>query len=111
MNPIPTPPSRILLLVIGFIVWSVAFVALYAINAIGCTFKWDPAFQRSFLIGLFLVHAVFLIWFAWKNIGRLRMASGQPDRMIAYTGLGLTVAALGSTIFVLAPSVFVSMCI
>lgn len=111
MNTNAAPPSRLLLLVTGFIVWSFAFVALYALNAIGCAFGWDAGFQRAVLVGVFLAHAAFLVWFSMAVMRLLRRAGNEPERMLAYAGLGLTVAALASTAFIAAPAVFVSMCI
>ncbi|WP_196258494.1 hypothetical protein [Pelagibacterium limicola] len=111
MTLVRTPSADLLLLVIGFIVWSIAFIALYAVNAIGCEFGWNQRFQRTVLVGLFVVHALFLAWFARQNYRYLLAADAEPRKMIAYTGFGLTVAALGSMIFVLAPSLFITMCI
>ncbi|WP_116654120.1 hypothetical protein [Pelagibacterium sediminicola] len=105
------PPSRLLLLVVGFIVWSVAFIALYALNAIGCGFGWDAGFQRALLIGLFALHTVVLGGFAVGIVRHLRGAGFEPARTLAWAGLGLTVAALASTVLVFAPSLFASMCV
>lgn len=106
-----TPPSRLLLLVIGFIVWSVAFIALYAVNAIGCGFGWDSTVQRAVLIGLLALHAAILGGLTFGIVRHLRTRRTEPGRMLACTGLGLTVAALISTLFVFAPSLFASMCL
>lgn len=111
MSRTATPPSRLLLLVIGFIVWSAAFIALYGVNAIGCAFAWSAGLQRSVLVALFLAHVAFLVWFARRVLSRFRAARTPPDRMLSYAGLGLTVAALASTVFAFAPSLFASLCI
>lgn len=103
-------PSLVMLLVIGFIVWSVAFVALYGINAIGCAFGWDPALQRLVLVGLLLAHAVAIGWIA-SGLLRTKRNSGEAESMLRYAGLGLTLAALASTIAVFAPSLFLTMCV
>lgn len=106
-----TPPSRLLLLVVGFIVWSVAFIALYAVNAIGCGFGWDAGFQRALLIGLFALHTAILGGFVLGIVRHLRGAGTEPARTLAWAGLGLTVAALASTVLVFVPSLFASMCV
>lgn len=111
MNGSIVPPSRVLLLAIGFIVWSAAFVALYAINALGCAFGWDGAFQRAVLMAVFAAHALSLVWFIITVTRLLRRAETEPERMLAYAGLGLAFAAFASTVFVAAPATFVSMCI
>lgn len=103
-------PSRVMLLVIGFIVWSVAFVALYGVNAVGCAFAWPPALQRIVLVALFFAHTVALGWIAY-NIMQSPDHGGETHAMLGYAGLGLTLAALGSTVFVFAPSLFLSMCV
>lgn len=111
MIEIAPPPSRLLFLVIGFIIWSIAFVALYAVNAIGCAFGWEAGLQRTVLIALFAVHVALLGGLVWLTIRYRQTAASSTAKTIAYTGLGLTVAALASTLFVLAPSLFASMCI
>src|SRR5690606_26328188 len=44
----------LLLLVAGFTVWSVAFVVLYGLQAIGCAFGWGD-WHRPILIGAYLL--------------------------------------------------------
>jgi len=107
------PPHRLLLLVAGFVIWSIAFVVLYGLNAIGCAFGWPELLQRGILLFLFAMHSAALIWLTfwcrkrWKRMA----AANEPAPMIEYVGYGLTVAALASTLFVLAPTFFITMCV
>lgn len=110
----PVPPARILLIVIGFIVWSSGFVALYAVNAIGCAFGWPAPLQRGILLVLFALHAAALAGFchwSWTRWRRLERGAEKPARTLEYLGLGTGLAALAATLFVLAPALVISMCI
>lgn len=56
------PSSRLLLPAVGFTLWSVAFVLIYASQSFGCAFAWDEvslagplSLQRAQLVALFLV--------------------------------------------------------
>ncbi len=43
------------LLIAGFIVWAVAFVAIYALQAVGCAIGLDAGILRALLIGAVVV--------------------------------------------------------
>ena len=50
-----TIPARHLLLIpLGFVIWSLGFVTLYATNAFGCAFGWAEPTQRGILVALAL---------------------------------------------------------
>src|SRR5690606_38733908 len=51
----------LLLLVAGFTVWSVAFVVLYGMQALGCAFGWGD-WHRPMLIGAYLLSLLPLGW-------------------------------------------------
>lgn len=76
-------PSReiepLAVLLCGFLLWSVAFLAIYGAQAIGCGLGWDA---RGVLGPLTVQRAVLLGLFALVLIGHaalvLRLEGGQP---------------------------------
>jgi hypothetical protein len=107
-------PRRMMLLVAGFIIWSAAFVALYGVNAIGCAFGWPELLQRGILIGLFAIHAAILAWLSvwtWRRFKSTSAHADKPAQLIEYVGAGVSITAFASTLFVLAPSFVLTMCI
>lgn len=110
----PVPPRRMLLIVMGFVVWSIAFIALYATNAIGCAFDWPAGVQRSVLIALYAVHlialAVMAFW-TWRRWSSLPANARHSASLLEYLGFGLTLTALAATAFSLGPVFAVSMCL
>ncbi|WP_417582185.1 hypothetical protein [Pelagibacterium sp.] len=107
------PPRFILVIVLGFAVWGAAFIGLYAVNAIGCAFSWPSALQRLTMIGLALAASGAMVLVAGWNLGHWRRARkvARPAPSLALIGAIAGIAALAATVFVFAPSLFVSMCI
>ncbi|AEQ51741.1 hypothetical protein KKY_1726 [Pelagibacterium halotolerans B2] len=112
METTPVPPRHMLVLIMGFGLWSAAFVALYAVNAIGCAFAWPTVVQRWVMIGLAVICSAALLGVAGWSIVHWRRAAhaARPVPSLARIGTFTSVAALAATIFVSAPSFFVSMC-
>lgn len=113
MEPTPVPPRHMLVIVIGFIFWSAALVALYATNAIGCAFAWPLVVQRWVMIALAVFCSGSMLGVAGWSVAHWRRAvkAAQPIPSLARIGALASAAALGATIFVSAPSFFVSMCV
>lgn len=111
MRRVNVPPAQLLWLVAGFIVWSSAFVALYAVNAIGCAFGWAEWAQRVTLLGLLLLHAAILVWMLVHLRHKLSDVGTGQARLFFQMGLALTLVALVSTIAVFVPSAFATLCI
>lgn len=109
----PVPARRMLLIVAGFVVWSAAFVALYGLNAVGCAFDWPAGAQRAALLVLLAVHvgglAALSLW-TWRRWRARRADPTRPAALLEYVGVATSVAALAATIFVLAPSFALTMC-
>jgi|TARA_A100001391_G_scaffold202437_2_gene192033 hypothetical protein len=107
------PPRSILVIVLGFGVWTVAFVGLYAVNAIGCAFAWPSTVQRAVMIGLALAASGSMMAVAGWSIGHWRRAANAPRPAPGLARIGAmgSTAALAATILVFAPSLFASMCL
>lgn len=112
MNDVPA--RRLLLILAGFTIWALAFVALYGVNAIGCRFDWPASLQRSLLLGLLALHLLALAMLSAWTARRWRHArqagTETVSRLIEYLGFGTALAASGATVFVLAPTVALSLC-
>ena len=96
----------LLLLVAGFTVWSVAFVVLYGLQAIGCAFGWGD-WHRPILIGAYLLSLLPLSWLAWQR----PYSAGEPATMLLISALWANRAALVSGILVYLPVTFATICI
>lgn len=114
MSRSDVPPLYLLLIPLGFIIWSIAFVTLYAVNAIGCAFGWDIGVQRAVLIALTLgflalsTLASFRIWRFWTGRARHQPAPASSLAQIGtYTALSALIASLGTFV----PGLAVSLCI
>lgn len=109
-------PRRVLWLIAGFTVWSIAFVALYAMLSVGCAFGWHlmpvagpVTVQRIVLVALFALS----IGAAVGTVVLARAASraeprGSPD--LARIGMLAAWAALASSVVNFGPVFFLSAC-
>ncbi|UYN99052.1 MAG: hypothetical protein KIT02_14130 [Devosia sp.] len=92
-------------LVAGFVLWSLAFVLLYGVQALGCAYDWGMA-HRPVLIGLYLAfiaaHVVVLRWPATR-------AEAVPA--LHQIGRWANMAALAAAVLVFLPVTFASMCV
>ncbi|MCO6387249.1 hypothetical protein [Aliihoeflea sp. 40Bstr573] len=114
------PASRMMWLLAGFIVWSVAFVALYSVLSIGCAFGWDDmalagalSVQRTVLVGLLLVSLAAGWWVVRVAAKRRRAAGGTGLHLRPFMETAAWMAAwaaLGSTLFSLGPVLFLTAC-
>lgn len=113
------PASRLMWLLAGFIVWSIAFVALYSILSVGCAFGWDRTFlgpvsvQRAVLVALLAV-SLAAGWWVVRIAAERRRAAGGAGLVLrpfmetaAWMGAW---AALVSTLFSLGPVLFLTAC-
>ena len=94
----------LLLLFAGFSLWALAFVVLYALQALGCAYSWPQ--HRLILISAYLLAILAMAWLAWAtphwtgDKGVLPIAAKWANR-----------AALAATILILLPVSFASACI
>ena len=96
-----TAARDLIALIAGFAVWSVAFVTLYAAQALGCAYCWGP-WHRPVLIALYLGALGLLLWLTARPVraGRLAQAAVWANR-----------AALGAAALIFAPVTFGSLCV
>lgn len=114
MDASPVPGNRLLLVAIGFVLWSVAFVTLYATNAIGCAFGWPEGIQRGVIVGLlvffFAVTGGYALW-THRHLKRAEANESRPGPSLACIALYAACAAFAATIGSLIPGLAISMCI
>lgn len=111
-------PANLLLLIAGFVLWSIAFSALYGALGVGCELGWqdvrlgpislNTAVLAAILLGHLALHAALVVWL-WR---RSFDAKGhpQPSRFLAYASLGTAVSGLIATLWTGAPIAFLTQC-
>lgn len=118
------PASRLLLPAVGFTLWSVAFVLIYASQSFGCAFAWDEvrlagplSLQRAQLVALFLVATAASALAAWalrpeRDGTGPRGPAGRPPpaTFLRSIGFATALAALGATLATFAPVVMLTAC-
>lgn len=94
-----------MLLVAGFTLWSVAFVLLYALQALGCAYNWPH--HRLILIVAYALSLVPLAWLALRQPSR----SAEPASSLSVSALWANRAAFVAGVLVYLPVTFASACI
>ena len=97
--------SALLLLVAGFTAWSIAFVLLYGLQALGCAYGWP--YHRAILIGAYAACLVPLAWLALMPTVR----TGEAAHALSVAALWANRAALAAGVLVFLPVTFASTCI
>jgi hypothetical protein len=118
----PVPARRMIWLVLGYIVWGGALIALYAMLSIGCEFGWHlmeltagVTVQRAVLVVLFLVSlgaagaVVFLSW-RRRSSTRGQRANVAPASFLEWASYVSSLTALGATIVSFAPVFVLTAC-
>lgn len=110
-------PPALLWFVAGYIVWSVAFVALYAVQALGCKWGWHlrqvgPVSLQHLVLGAIFAGHVAVItvlsliaWRWWRSKG------DDEGRFIRASAVALSVSALVATIWTGLPAVVLAACV
>lgn len=93
----------LILLISGFTLWSVGFVVLYGLQALGCHLQWG-AWHRPLLIAVYVLLLVPLAFLA-------RRKSYDGASGLFRAALWANRAALGAGVLVFLPVIFVSTCI
>jgi len=111
MSAPPVPPRRLWWLLLGFIVWCSALVALYALHAIGCAFAWSPGSLRLWLALLLLAHLA-AVGGMWRHLARAPAApAGGTESFLHIAALWTTIAAVFATVLVLGPPLLLTTCV
>lgn len=111
MRLAPTRPLALNGLVAGYVVWSAAFVVLYAVHATGCEWGWPLPVLRAVLVALWATHlalAAGLTLAAWRW-GARRAALGEA-RFLGDATLVLCATALFATLWTLFPVAVLELC-
>ncbi|GGK26523.1 hypothetical protein [Salinarimonas ramus] len=105
-------PIGLLWLVGGFLVWSSAFLVLYGLHAIGCTYAWDASTLRIALLGAWVGHVVLagaLVPLS-RRAGRGERPDDRGAGFVARASLVLSAAALAATIWIGLPVLAYPLC-
>ena len=92
----------------GFVIWSLAFVGLYTLQALGCHLGWDTALHRAVLIGAYGVSLAVLA--GLLTIQAITLRQRKLATTIERIGIGTTIAALAATAIIFAPTLMISAC-
>ncbi len=95
----------LILLATGFVIWSIGFVLLYALQALGCAFGWEQ--HRLILIVAYALVLAALLPFAL----RLPAAARDEGGNVAVAALWANRAAFVSGVLVYLPVLFATPCI
>lgn len=94
-------------LLIGFCIWALAFIGLYALQALGCVWNWPEALHRGVLMSVCVFTlAMLLVLLRWQ-LRRYATNRTAIDR----AGLWLTLAATVASAVTFVPSLFLSLCV
>lgn len=103
----------------GFAVWSVAFVALYAVMSVGCERGWTEvqvvgalSLQRLVLVSLFGVSALACAVVAGLALKRRACSEGdETQRLLSGAAALAAIAALVATVVTLGPALVLTSCV
>lgn len=110
--------ANLLLIMAGLLVWSSAFIALYAALSVGCAFGWDTRtigpvdLQRAVLVAVWLLHLGLIG--ALLLFARRRVRNAEPDenaRFLTRAALAATIVAAAVTLVNYAPILGLSTCL
>ncbi len=116
MIPLRGEGAPLVLLLAGFVLWSIAFLALYFVQATGCSLGWQAlevagpvTLQRLVLVAMFLGFLV-----AHLVLYRLLLArpaeSGGTSAFSRDAGRTLALAAFGASVFCFSGVLWLTAC-
>lgn len=111
--------ANLWILIAGLVIWSSAFVSLYALLSVGCAFGWESravgpiSLQRAVLLGVWLAHLALLILLVGWTRRRARMVGPDDEtaRFFARTSLGAAIVSVAVTLINYAPILGLSTCL
>lgn len=104
------------LLLSGFVIWSGAFLLLYAIQATGCHLGWHQiqigpiSALRLLLVAILLMLLVVVGWLVWHTSKPRRDQGAEEIRILSEITRLLQIAALASTVIVYAGVAWLTLC-
>jgi hypothetical protein len=113
MNGRPLSPRRLWWLAVGFTIWCLALVILYALHAIGCAFGWPSGPLRVSLMIVLVLHLVAIGWL-WRYRAAAVNRDPGPERISTFLHIVVIwtlIAALVATVITFAPALLLSTCI
>ncbi|QQC67244.1 hypothetical protein [Paraburkholderia ginsengisoli] len=112
MNGRPLAPRRLWWLAVGFTIWCVALVILYALHAIGCAFGWPTGPLRVSLAIILLLHLVAIGWLWRYRAAAIRDPGPERISTFMHTVVIWTlIAALVATVITFGPALLLTTCI
>lgn len=112
MTRVPAPTLDLLMMSAGFVVWGLAFAALYGLQGAGCAFGWDGVRWgpiSALRAGLLALWALFLVANAAVIICAARRRRGEPA-LFRQGGFTLAIVAFVATFGTGAPAAILTMC-
>ncbi len=111
-----TRPGTLLLLTVGFVVWSGVFVGLYAGLSVGCAAGWHlvavgPVSLLRVLLIAGLVVGLAALAVTALILARLRPADRSPVGFVNRTSTYAAIVAVVAGAFTFAPVLFTSTCL
>lgn len=110
------PARAIWLILVGYTVWGLLFVGLYALQAIGCAAGWNTVAIGPTDLHRILLVAVYLgglLALAGVLLVQARLPAGrspEPAPFLRRAGVLATLTALAASALVFAPALAVSAC-
>ena len=107
------PPAHVIVwLGAGFVVWSIALVALYSLHAIGCVFAWPVVLLRVGISTVILVHLAALA-LMWYRLAVYHVGLMHDDTLGFLVALSLwtTIAATAATALIFGPALLLTTCV
>lgn len=106
------------LLLAGFVLWSIAFIVLYGMQATGCSLGWQAVeiagsltLQRLVLVVLFVAFlAAHLVLYRMLRTPRRRKADGNASGFAGDAGQTLALAAFGASVFCFSGVLWLTAC-
>lgn len=97
-------------LLVGFTLWALAFILLYALQYLGCYLGWAPDIHRVALVVAYAFSLAALAGALKLQIGLLRRR-GSAATSLDRIGIGASIAALAATAITFGPTLLASACI
>lgn len=112
MNTHPVPPRQLWLLALGFGVWCIALVVIYALHAVGCAFAWSTGALRI-SIGLALLAHLAVIGWLWRDYAKTGPdpAFGPTGSFLRWVVVWTLISAFVATVFTLGPTLLLATCV